>query len=390
MKLHSNTWLWSAIATVALAAGASAQSVFTDNFNSYAVGSAIDGQGGWHNWDGVPPSGLDVSVIQDNTTGFARSGHSVSVNSTTPAYFNTSDLVHQFTGATTGKHTMRAFNYCKTGSVDQWFWIIMSKYTPVGPYAWSVQLHLNPTTLLWTVDAGTANTATGPIVLDTWVEVRSQIDLTANTVEVFYNNISCAPAYSWTGDIFGGNTGALDIVAVDLYHNPAAVPGTSPIYFDDFGLTDGFPPPPPTVYCTAKTNSLGCTPTIGSTGFSSATTGSGFTLTASNVINAKPGLFIYTNGGAAAVPLSGGLRCIGLPIKRGVPLNSGNPGPLACTGVYSMDMNLFAVGGLGGGPAAYLTVAGTVVNAQNWGRDNGFAPPNNATLSDGLTWVIGP
>ena len=193
-------------------------------------------------------------------------------------------------------------------------------------------------------------------------------------------------SWNWNGWQVNGGPGIkrIKIIQGNIYGGAFAD-------MDDMQVDYGPIVPPPVTYCTAKVNSLGCTPAIGSTGTSSATAGSGFTVNTTNVINNKPGLYIYTNTGRAAVAFSGGLRCVNAPVKRSVAMNSGgNPPPNDCSGLYALDFNAFAVGALGGTPAAYLTVPGTVVDAQAWGRDNGFPAPNNATLSDGLEWTVGP
>jgi lamin tail-like protein len=149
--------------------------------------------------------------------------------------------------------------------------------------------------------------------------------------------------------------------------------------------------PVPVSYCTAKVNSLGCTPVIGSVGTPSATAASGFTVKSVNHINNKSGLLFYGVNGRAGTPFQGGTLCVKSPIKRTpAVLSGGNPPPNDCSGVYQIDMNAFAQGSLGGSPLAALKTPGQVVDSQWWGRDPGFAAPNNTTLSDGLEYTVGP
>jgi len=148
---------------------------------------------------------------------------------------------------------------------------------------------------------------------------------------------------------------------------------------------------PPLSYCTAKTTSNGCSPTIGFIGAASATSGSGFLVNGTSFMNNKNCLLFYGVSGQASNPFQGGTLCVKAQVRRTPGTNTlGNPPPNDCSGVPSIDMNLFAVGGLGGTPLAALTVPGTVVDCQWWGRDPGFVAPNNTQLSNALEYTVGP
>jgi Tol biopolymer transport system component len=155
----------------------------------------------------------------------------------------------------------------------------------------------------------------------------------------------------------------------------------------DVFLRDGVPPVP-VVYCTAKLNALGCLPSIASSGTPSASVGFGFFVIASKVRNQKSGLLFYGVNGRSALPFQGGTLCVKTPIKRTPAVQSGgSPTGNDCTGVYALDFNAFAVGALGGNPLPALTVPGTLIDAQWWGRDPGFPPPNNTTLSNAIEFT---
>ncbi|HUR26865.1 MAG TPA: hypothetical protein VM509_01655 [Planctomycetota bacterium] len=146
------------------------------------------------------------------------------------------------------------------------------------------------------------------------------------------------------------------------------------------------------IFCSPKTNSLGCVPAIDSVGQPSASLPGGFAIRSSNVRNKKPGLLLYGTTGPASTPFHGGTLCVQPPVRRSTAVDSGGNAPPAndCSGVYTLDMNAFASGALGGNPFAGLVVPGTVVQTQWWGRDNGFTPPDNIALSDALRYTVCP
>jgi hypothetical protein len=148
---------------------------------------------------------------------------------------------------------------------------------------------------------------------------------------------------------------------------------------------------PPTAYCTAKTNSLGCVPAIAFSGQPDPNSNTGFRVFASNVRSQRPGILLYSIDGRAAEPFQGGVLCLAAPLRRTPVIHSGgNAGGVDCSGVWMIDMNGFAHGTYGGSPAPELLVEGTVVNAQWWGRDLGDPAGFASSLTDAIEYVVPP
>jgi hypothetical protein len=140
---------------------------------------------------------------------------------------------------------------------------------------------------------------------------------------------------------------------------------------------------PPASYCTAKVNSLGCTPRIHSNGYPSQTQPVAFRIRAAMVINNRPGLLFYGYG-PAATPFQGGTLCVQAPIQRiAAQQSGGNPPPPDCSGTYSYDFNERIRSGLDPG-----LIAGEDVYAQYWSRDPQSPWPTG--LTGALAFVICP
>lgn len=152
-------------------------------------------------------------------------------------------------------------------------------------------------------------------------------------------------------------------------------------FVDDFELTSDCVVP--VSYCTAKVNSLGCTPRIESTGYPTPSQPLAFRIRARDVLNNKPGILLYAQS-SAATPFQGGFLCLAPPVTRiTVAGSGGNPPPPDCSGVYAYDFNDRIRSGIDPG-----LVPGEDVFAQYWSRDP--QDPFASGLSDALFFVICP
>ncbi|MCC7014128.1 MAG: hypothetical protein IT454_16340 [Planctomycetes bacterium] len=135
-------------------------------------------------------------------------------------------------------------------------------------------------------------------------------------------------------------------------------------------------------YCTGKTNSAGCVPTMGSRGFASIGASAGFTVYAEQVRSASWGRMCWSVASTTPTPFGGGYLCTG-PSREVTPVtnSNGSPPPVAdCSGAWGVDMNTW----LAGQPAL---PAGTTVYCQWIGRDPGVAP-QPYQLSNALAFTL--
>jgi len=180
--------------------------IFSEDFESYADGSALHGQGGWKGWNNTPGAGAPVS------SSYAYSGsNSVEVVSS-------ADLVHEF-DLTGGIWEFSIMQYIPDGTNGESWFILLNTYSDNGAQDWSVQLNFNLGTgaITSNYDGGTlAN-----IVYDEWIEIKCVIDLDNNTVDEYYNG-ELISTHQW--DDNNHNT----LGCIDLYGN-----GASSIYYDD-------------------------------------------------------------------------------------------------------------------------------------------------------------
>lgn len=190
---------------------------WSDNFDSYATGSQLHGQGGWKGWANDPGAGALASNAQSHS----------SPNSA--AIVGASDLVHEYS-ETSGQWVYTAWQYVPTDFTGQSYFIMLNTYSDSGSgNNWSVQVMFNGTDNTVTNDGGTSGGSLA-LVRGQWVQIRLEIDLDTDVGAFYYNN-QLLYSGTWSGQVSGG--GAQAIGAVDLFANNASV-----VYYDDMSLED--------------------------------------------------------------------------------------------------------------------------------------------------------
>jgi len=214
------------LVAIAAVAPLSAMAQWSDNFDSYATGSQLHGQGGWKGWFNDPNAGAMTSNAQA-----LSAPNSVDI-------LGGSDLVREYI-ISGGVWTYSGSVFVPTAHTGTSFFILMSNYSDAGTNMhWSVQMTLNSTTGMVGDNSANGGTATPvPLVKGQWVPFSVDIDLVADTKVVRYNSQQVI-ASRWR-DVAGGTTGAtLSLGAVDLFAN-----GTSSVFYDNLNVV----PEPATV-----------------------------------------------------------------------------------------------------------------------------------------------
>ncbi len=205
------------------------------------------------------------------------------------------------------------------------------------------------------------------------------------TFGLFFDTAFDMQGQLW-GGWWGGNTGPTGVAYNGLYKIDIATRVGVRMQAYNEKLAIAFVPDCScTTYCTAKTNGLGCAPTIARDGLPSRAAQSGFEISASNVVNQSLGTLAWSAGGRVANPFQGGTWCVRAPLVRTpLRLSGGSPAPtLDCSGRWSLDFNTYIQSSIAPPP-------GTTLNCQWYGRDPALAPPQNVQLSDALEFVLLP
>jgi hypothetical protein len=192
--------------------GSVIDSPFTENFDSYAPGSGVSGQGGWQLWDPFSPDA------------FVDSSRSVSAPNSL-RLDGGSDVV-KLMNVTSGKWRLTAQTFFPSNAPTTGYLIALNTFPYTGLNSWSIEMSFDHITGM--VSDYASPISGTPAVRDAWIPVRVEIDLDADLFNIWYNNIQIVTDRPWSTNISTG--GAVRIQCWDLYASGA---GNGALFYDN-------------------------------------------------------------------------------------------------------------------------------------------------------------
>ncbi len=214
---------WSLFAAALMVSAAHAD--WSDDFESYGLGE-ICGQGGWEEWEG------SVGVCGAVSDEEANSGDNSLkiVGAVGPG----DDTVQRF-NESGGQWTFRIMTFVPNDAQGKASVILLNTYPVIGNNNnWSVVVELNADTgrvVRWSAFD------IGALIKGRWVEFRVEIDIDADTFDIYYDDQLLESGVSWRDAVAPG--GQPNIQALDLYGAEPGAGGSTGTYFDDASLTAG-------------------------------------------------------------------------------------------------------------------------------------------------------
>ena len=197
------------LAIVGVSSVTSEVEVFKENFDSYAVGSNMNGQGGWEDWAGPTGAGGIVSWVgtidSDNIVDIAGA----------------SDLVYDGWDYSSGDLTFSVMQYIPSeADTGTTYCILLSKHLADPQWAMQLAFDLSAGTVVADMDnaLGSFN-----VLTDQWVKIEADIDLDDNTVDVYYGD-ALVRSGQWSA-------GEVQLTSIDLFSNAADT-----VYYDDVSI----------------------------------------------------------------------------------------------------------------------------------------------------------
>jgi hypothetical protein len=203
--------VWCAALVVVTMAGV-ATADWSEDFEAYAPGSMMIGQGGWEGWYQDPNA--DAMCVDTQ----AHGGNN-SVECT-----GSSDLVHPGLNVTSGVWTLTVWHLIAENNVSTTYFVANNEYDGgLQTAQWSIEVQFGANGGL-VVDALRNESNVINTKIGEWVELRFEIDLDANTMQSYYDG------QLLSDDIYNIRGGALALENIDLYS------GGPTEYFDDLNL----------------------------------------------------------------------------------------------------------------------------------------------------------